>query len=170
MIVTGERRFPAKVTAELTRRHRAALASAEGRVLDLSDPAGLEVVRTTLDGHTADGGQWDLVVSVGELIRFPDLPATRVAIDALIAPGGRFFAVEPVARPGILRVITSAAWSPTRWMRRFHLGRDLTAATRLTTLTNDDIDRFVVPTAVVPLRHFVALGARRAEPTREVVR
>ncbi|MEI7622215.1 MAG: hypothetical protein WCJ88_01525 [Actinomycetes bacterium] len=171
VIVTGERRFPAKVAAELSRRHRSMLSNAQGRVLDLSDPAAREVVRTALDrGRTADDDQWDLVVSVGELIRFPDLPATLAAIDSLIAPGGRLLAVEPVARPGIVRVIASSMWSPSRWVRRFHLGRDLPAATRTTSLTNDDIDRFIIPTAVVPLRHFVAIGARRAEPSREVVR
>lgn len=171
MIVTGERRFPGKVAAELSRRHGVALASIEGRVLDLSDSEAREVLRKVLDGGPASvRGEWDLVVSVGELIRFPDLPATVTAIDSLLAPGGRFLAVEPIARPGMLRVIASALWSPSRWVRRFHLGRDLPAAIRTTTLTNDDTDRFVMPTAIMPLRHFVALSARRAEPIKEVVR
>ena len=114
------------------------------------------------------GNQWDTVVSVAELIRFPDLTASLNAIDALLAPGGRLLAIEPVVRPGTLRVFGLAPWSITRSVRRFHVGRDLTAALRTTPLVNDDIDRFTLPTAVVPLRHFVSVGARRVVTVPEV--
>ena len=53
-------------------------------------------------------------------------------------------------------------------MRGFHVGRDIAAALRTTHLVNDDIDRFTLPTAVVPLRHFVSVGARRVVTVSEV--
>jgi hypothetical protein len=113
--------------------------------------------------------EWDQVVSIADLIRFPDLSATLGAIDQLLVPSGRLLAVEPVARPGTLRVISTAPWSATTWLRGVHIGRDLIAALRTTTLVNDDIERFTVSTSVLPLRHFVSLGARRVEHTTEVI-
>ena len=162
VIVEGERRFPKAIEGELRRRHAEALAAADGRVLDLSNPDARTILRDTLDcGVLSGAAQWDIVISVAELIRFPDLAAAMNALDALLAPGGRLLAVEPVVRPGTLRVLSFAPWSVTRSVRGFHVGRDLTAAVRTTTLINDDIDRFTMPTAVAPLRHFVSLGARR---------
>ena len=115
-----------------------------------------------------DAPKWDLVISIAELIRFPDLVAALSAIDSMLAPDGRLLAVEPVARPGTLRVLSSAPWSISPSLRRFHIGRDLVAASRTTSLVNDDIDRFTISTAVVPLRNFVSLGARRVALTTEV--
>ena len=169
VIVDGERRFPKAVEAELARRHAEALSSANGRVLDLADPGARLTLRDVIDhGHERDANQFDLVVSVAELIRFPDLAASLGAIDALLAPGGRLLAVEPVVRPGTVRVLGFAPWSATRSVRGFHVGRDLTAALRTTSLVNDDIDRFTMPTTVAPLRHFVSLGARRVVTVPEV--
>ena len=169
VIVEGERRFPAAVAAELLERHGHALANSTGRVLDLSDPAARRVVAATIDnGSPASNEQWEFVLSIAELIRFPDLAAALCAIDSLLAPAGRLLAVEPIARPGTLRVLTLAPWTLTPWVRGFHVGRDLTAALRTTTLVNDDIERFTMPTAVAPLRHFISLGARRVVSTLEV--
>ena len=148
----------------------AALASVSGRVLDLSDPLDRIVLRDAIDLDGAgEAGNWDAVVSIAELIRFPDLAAAIVAIDALLAPGGRFLAVEPVARPGTVRVLAQAPWAATRWIRGFHVGRDPMPALRATTLVNDDIDRFTMPTFVPPLRHFLSLGARRVVTVPEVL-
>lgn len=169
VIVEGQRRFPKAVEEELGRRRARALAASTGRVLDLSDPDAQIVLREAIDSGVMSGGnQWDTVVSVAELIRFPDLTASLNAIDALLAPGGRLLAIEPVVRPGTLRVFGLAPWSITRSVRGFHVGRDLTAALRTTPLVNDDIDRFTLPTAVVPLRHFVSVGARRVVTVPEV--
>ena len=169
-MVEGDRRFPSAVDAELKRRRMAALASVSGRVLDLSDPLDRIVLRDAIDLVGAgEAGTWDAVVSIAELIRFPDLAAAIVAIDALLAPGGRFLAVEPVARPGTVRVLAQAPWSATPWIRGFHVGRDPMPALRATTLVNDDIDRFTMPTLVPPLRHFLSLGARRVATVPEVL-
>ena len=169
VIVESERRFPKAVESELRRRLAEALAASSGRVLDLSDAGARAVLGDAIDrGNSAAADQWDVVISVAELIRFPNLAASMSAIDALLAPGGRLHAVEPVIRPGTLRVLGFAPWSATRSVRGFHVGRDLTAALRTTTLVNDDIDRFTMPTAVAPLRHFVSLGARRAVTVPEV--
>jgi len=169
VIVESKRRFPKAVESELSRRHLEAIAASSGRVLDLSDAGARTVLRDAIDGgNVIAADQWDVVISVAELIRFPDLAASMSAIDALLTPSGRLLAVEPVIRPGTLRVLGFAPWSATRSVRGFHVGRDLTAALRTTTLANDDIDRFTMPTAVAPLRHFVSLGARRAVTVPEV--
>jgi hypothetical protein len=169
VIVEGQRRFPKAVEEELSRRHARALAASTGRVLDLADPGARIILREAIDNGVMSGGnQWDTVISVAELIRFPDLTASLNAIDALLASGGRLIAIEPVVRPGTLRVFGLAPWSVTRSVRGFHVGRDLTAALRTTPLVNDDIDRFTMPTAVVPLRHFVSVGARRVVTVPEV--
>jgi hypothetical protein len=167
--VESLRRFPKAVETELGRRHAQALAVSSGRVLDLSDPGARIVLREAIDNGVASGGsQWDIAISVAELIRFPDLTASLNAIDALLAPDGRLLAIEPVVRPGTLRVLGLAPWSATRSVRGFHVGRDIAAALRTTQLVNDDIDRFTLPTAVVPLRHFVSVGARRVVTVSEV--
>lgn len=167
--VEGLRRFPKAVETELGRRHAQALAGSSGRVLDLSDPGARIVLREAIDNGVAPGGsQWDIAISVAELIRFPDLTASLNAIDALLAPDGRLLAIEPVVRPGTLRVLGLAPWSATRSVRGFHVGRDIAAALRTTPLVNDDIERFTLPTAVVPLRHFVSVGARRVVTVSEV--
>jgi len=169
MITEGDLRFPGVVQAELDRRRASMLADGRSRVLDLTDPSARDLLRGAIDANgSAVVAEWDLVVSMAELVRYPDLPAALDAIDHLLVPNGRFVAIEPVARPGTLRVIASAPWSATKWVRGVHVGRDLMAALRTTTLVNDDIERFTLPTAVAPLRHFVALGARRVDRTTEV--
>lgn len=169
VIVESDRRFPRAVASALETRHREAVTGASGQVLDLSEPSSRVVLQSAIDGGCGpETPLWDVVISVAELIRFPDLIAALGAIDHLLAPGGRLIAVEPIVVPGMLRVITCSPWSATRWLRDFHTGRDIVAALRTTTLVSDDIERFNIPTAVVPLRHFVSLGARRAQITTEV--
>ena len=169
LIVEGERRFPAAVEDELQRRRAEALASVSGRVLDLSDPLDRIVLRDAIDvGPDPQHDQWDAVVSIAELVRFPDLAAAIDAVDAILAPGGRFLALEPVTRPGTIRVLAQAPWSASRWVRGFHVGRDPMPALRATSLVNDDIDRFTMPTFVAPLRHFLSVGARRVVTVPEV--
>lgn len=170
MVVEREHRFPNAVANELRRRRPVMLSGATARVLDLSDPAARELVREVIDGEsTAVDSKWDLAVSTAELIRFPDLPAALGAIDQLLSSRGRLVAFEPVARPGTARVLAAAPWSSTKWVRGFHVGRDLVAAVRTTTLIADDIDRLTIPTAVLPLRQFVLLTARRVGQNTEVV-
>lgn len=163
-IVEHERRFPTVVEAGLAARHAEAMRSLHGRVLDLDDP-GSRVLLAAAVEHGPDrtvGASWDAVVSIAQLIRFPDLGAALRAIDHLLVPDGRLVAVEPVDRPGTVRMFLDAPFTLARSVRGFHIGRDLTAALRTTTLVNDDIERFSFRTTVPGLRHFVALEARRA--------
>lgn len=166
-IVEHDRRFPPAVEDLLSRRHALAMASASGRVLDLDDPGSRVLLAAAME-HAPDRpivASWDAVVSVAQLVRFPDLGAALRAIDRLLAPSGRLFVVEPVARPGALRMFALAPFVAVRPVRGFHIGRDLPAAIRTTTLVIDDIERFPVRTAVPGLRHFVAIEARRAGVT-----
>jgi SAM-dependent methyltransferase len=168
VIVEEPRRFPRPVEVEMDRRHGEIRAAATGRVLDLADTASRFIVADAV----AMGAEpaWDTVISVGQLIRFPDLALALQAIDRLLVPTGRLVAVEPVMRPGALRMFAAAPWLRARSVRGFHVGRDLPAALRSTTFVVDDLERFTLPTAIVPLRHFVAISVRRPIPitsTRE---
>lgn len=174
-IVERERCFPGVVESALVARHAAVVARLDGRrVLDLDDPAARELLAAAIDAPAADGpgagvpvGGFDAVVSVGQLVRFPDLVAALLAVDRLLAPQGNLLAVEPVARPGTMRMFAITPFLLARSTRRFHLGRDLPAAVRATSLVIDDIERFTLRTALPTLRHFVAIDARRAEPRQE---
>lgn len=166
-IVEHERRFPAAVEAELSRRHERAMAAARGRILDLDDPGSRVLLAAAMD-HGPDRPvppAWDAVVSVAQLVRFPDLGAALVAIDRLLLPAGRLFVVEPVARPGTLRMFVDAPFAVARSVRGFHIGRDVPAVLRTTTLVADDIERFSMRTSLPALRHFVSIEARRPDAT-----
>jgi SAM-dependent methyltransferase len=174
-IVERARRFPGVVEAELDARRAVALSGLAGRrVLDLDDPTArmllVEAIGSPADIETtADhpAGDFDAVVSVAQLVRFPDLSAALVAIDRLLAPSGRLVAIEPVARPGTLRMVAATPFALARSTRGFHLGRDLPAAVRTTSLVIDDIERFTLRTALPTLRHFVAIDARRVDHRQE---
>lgn len=163
LVNDAPRRFGAVVEAELARRHVAALGRAEGRVLDLAEPTARAELAAAID-RRATGGRYDTVVSIGELVRFPDLAAALGAIDGLLAPDGRLLAVEPVAVPGTLALFVSAPFTALPALRGFQLGRDLPAALRTTPLVADDIERFTLRTQLRPVRHFIAITARRARP------
>lgn len=168
-IVEHERRFPSAVEEVLARRRAAAIAALHGEVLDLDDP-GARVLLAAAIEHGPDRpvpATWDAVVSVAQLIRFPDLGAALRTIDRLLVPAGRLVALEPVAKPGTLRMFLDAPFTSMRPVRGFHVGRDLSAALRTTSLVADDVERFTMPTAVPGLRHFVSIVARRAAPKSE---
>jgi len=152
--------FPRSVAKELARRRTIAETQLAGKILDLSNPVDRLVVVGAIDGNGEP--EWDGVLSVGELTRFPDLAAAVVAIESLIAPTGRFVAIEPVMRPGTLRMIAATPFNLSRRTGHLHLGRDLPAALRATSLGIDDIERVTMRTSILPLRHFVSLSARRA--------
>lgn len=169
-MVQRPRRFPASVESELTARQSwalAAVADRAPRVLDLDDSAARRLLSSVIAGDDASSGAWDAVVSVAQLVRYPDLAAALQAIDRLLAPAGRLVAVEPVARPGTVRMFLRAPFALAPSTRGFHLGRDLPAAVRTTTLVVDDIERFTLRSRVPTLRHFVAIGARRAGQSQE---
>lgn len=165
VIDESPRRFPARVEREIEKWRTAAIGRASGRVLDLSDPFARLVLVGALGIEVEP--TWDVIISAGELTRFPDLGLAFAAIDRLLVPTGRLDAFEPIARPGTLRMFAAAPFTRTPWLRGMHVGRDLLAAMRTTTLVGDDVERVTMRTLIVPLRHFVALSARRAIPRSE---
>lgn len=163
LLVDRARRFPEPVEAELARRRLEMTGRQRGRVLDLDDPAARDEVAETVDLEAVEP-RYDTVVTIAQLVRFPDLDAAVHALDRLLAPGGTLLAVEPIARPGLLEVVADTAWALHPSVVGFHLCRDLPATLRTTTLVMDDLERFTMPTPIAPLHHFVALSARRARP------
>lgn len=160
LVVERPRRFPAAVEIELERRRRRLLGRATGRVLDL-DLADhrAEVARASVERHVVPA--YDTAVSVGQLVRFPDLGAALRAIDRLLSPEGQLLLVEPAGRPGLGALLVASAWAATPRLRGFHVARDVTAALRVTTFVLDDIERFSMPTAVSAVRHGVEVHAVR---------
>ena len=165
VIDDSPRRFPSRVERAIERWHSAAVARSSGRVLDLSIPFDRLVLVGALGIEVEPS--WDVIISAGELARFPDLGLAFRAIDRLLVPTGRLDAFEPVARPGTLRMFAAAPFTRTPWLRGMHVGRDLLAAMRTTALVGDDVERVTMRTLIVPLRHFVSLSARRAIPSSE---
>ena len=160
VVVERPRRFPGRVEAELRRRRLHLLGRAGGRVLDLDRPeARAEVARASAERHVVPA--YDTAVSVGQLVRFPDLVAALRGIDRLVVPDGRLLLVEPDGRSGLTALVADTLWARTRWVAGFHVGRDITASVRSTTFSLDDIERFTMPTAVSSLRTAVEVHALR---------
>ena len=161
VVVERPRRFPARVEEALERRKRQAAGRLRGRVLDLDDPAARqEVARAVAERHVVPA--YDGVVSVGQLVRFPDLVAALRAIDRLVDPDGELVLVEPCAGPGFAQLLIDSLWAPTPWVAGFHVSRAITPALRTTGFVLNDIERFVMPTIVSPLRHGVEVHAAKA--------
>ncbi len=160
VVVERPRRFPARVEAELGRRRLHLLSRAGGRVLDLDRPeARAEIARASVERHVVPA--YDTAVSVGQLVRFPDLVAALRGIDRLVVPDGRLLLVEPDGRTGLTALLVDTLWARTPWVSGFHVGRDITASVRSTTFVLDDIERFTMPTAVSSLRVAVEVHAVR---------
>ncbi|HEY6532194.1 MAG TPA: hypothetical protein VIY72_07815 [Acidimicrobiales bacterium] len=174
VVVNSPRRFPATVEAELDRRRADLRADLGGDVLDLDRPEARAEVARAAAGRPVER-TYGVALSVGQLVRFPDLVAALRGIDRLVGPDGRLLLVEPTGRPGLVSLALQSIWARTPRTRGFHLGRDVTAAVRATTFTLDDIERFTMSTAVTSLRHAVEVHAVRSaaavvapEPRREV--
>ena len=162
-----------------------ALGGASGRVLDLADPAARARLGTIIDLGIDSGidlgidsgsadGRVDVVLSFAELVRFPDLGAALMAIDAILAPTGRLELFEPVGRPGTVAMVADAPFGVLPATTGFQLGRDALAALRTTSLVAVDVGRTTLATPILPLRHFLSVTARRvivpAEPSTSEVR
>jgi hypothetical protein len=160
LLVERPRRFPAPVEAELELRRMGLVDRARGRVLDLDRPdARAEVAHASTEQHVVPA--YDTAVSVGQLVRFPDLVAALRGIDRLVGPDGELLVVEPDARPGLAALFVDSLWARTRWVAGFHVGRDLTGALRSTEFVVDSIERFTMPTVVSSLRCAVEVHAVR---------
>jgi hypothetical protein len=155
-------RWPAPVRAELERRHRRLTSLAQGRVLDLSTPAGRARLGAVLAGDQGDAGEsLDAVVSVAGLVRFADLPAALAAVRSMLAPGGELLACEPTSRPGAAAMLVASAAVIVPASRGTHLERDVTAALRGAGLLCDTVERFDLPTRLPTLRPAVQVRAVR---------
>jgi len=176
------RHLPSVVVAEVQRRRDRLLTTATGRVLDLDEPGALALVLAAgradqLGDHPHDqsqnqprnqpgddpgddpGDTYDTIVSTCRLIDVADLPAAVAGLHRLLAPGGAIRLVEPVNRPGISGLLWSSAGTLLPGVVGLHLGRDVVRTMRADGLAVVDLDRFVVPTVVWPLRRFVELRA-----------
>jgi hypothetical protein len=148
------------VEDELDRRRAHLLAAVDGEVLDLERPDARALVAGAAAGRRVER-TFSTALSIGQLVRFPDLAAATRGIDRLVGPGGRLLLVEPVGRPGFVSLFLDSLWAGVPSTRGFHLARDVPAALRVTTFTLDDIERFTLPTPVMSLRHFVEVHALR---------
>ncbi len=140
---------------------RGRLAAYAGR----RDPLALPGDPPAADGP---GRVHDTIVSVGGLLTEPDLPGALAALDALLAPGGRLLLVDSTRSwrrsLGLLGAV------PRVWpaVAGLHLQRDLVGALWAHGFVPLVVERFTVPTPVVPLRswgHVIAVRASSEWPT-----
>lgn len=158
------RQLPPVVAAEVRRRRGEVLASARGRVLDLDSPEFTGLVDGTGLAEPGDEAPYDTIVSTGRLVAAPDLFLTLTALTGRLADDGELHLVEPVGRPGTMGLLAASLGTCLPGMAGLHVARDVPAAVRATGLTVIDLERFTVPTAIWPLRHFVQLRATRLVP------
>ena len=163
-------RWPSVVRSALVRRHAELLDAVAGvpadRVLDLSLPAGRQVLAETLasvasPAGAGDAGAFDVVLSVAGLTRFPDLGAALAAVASLLIPSGALLAVEPDHRPGVTGLAVSSLGALLPPARGAHLARDVPVTVRSVGFTITDLRRVALPTMVWPLRTFVDFRATR---------
>ena len=136
------------------------MASIGDDVLDLSQAAA----RSAVLAAARDGGssrRYDLVVSVAELIRFPDLTLALQGVECMLKPEGELVIVEPVHHPGTAATVFASFWLAHPAIAGTHVERDVTQAVRSVGLTLTDLERFTMPTTVWPLRLFIHARARR---------
>jgi SAM-dependent methyltransferase len=136
------------------------LADLEGDLLDLSLLDARAAVLTAARGGDLDR-QYDTVLSVAELLRFPDLVQALTGIDRLLVDDGELILVEPVHHPGPAATVLASVWAVHPAVAHVHVERDLALAVRSIGLTVTDLERFTMPTAVWPLRLFVHARVRR---------
>jgi len=166
-------RFPEPVRTELAHRRAQILDRAEGRILDLDDPAAarrfVDAGRTVLGGPSSPRavdppGTYDTVIATGVLAAFADLGAITAALVACLDAEGELLFVEPVGRPGWPGIVRATA-ADLRHRREpwhdLHLDRDVLAAVRLTGLVVCDADRGDLPDQPPSLRHWVSGRALR---------
>jgi hypothetical protein len=137
------------------------LSSLGGDVLDLSQPSARSaVLDAARDG--APSRRYDLVVSVAELIRIPDLAMALSGIERMLTPEGELLVIEPVHHPGTSATIFASFWLAHPAIAGTHVERDVARAVRSVGLVLTDLERFTMPTTVWPLRLFIQARARRS--------
>lgn len=137
------------------------LANVDVDVLDLSSPAArAQVVSAGREDHDVPH-RYRAIISVAELVRFPDLVLALHGIDRLLADDGELWLVEPVHHTGRGSLLLSSLWSVHPAVAGIHVERDVMLALRTIGLTVTDLERFAMPTTVYPLRLFIQGRARR---------
>lgn len=152
-------RFPAAVERSLLDRRTRLLADASSDLLDLSQSHAREQVLRA--AHDRAEPRYATVLSVAELVRFPDLVLALTGIDRLLSADGELVLVEPVHHAGVAATVIASCWSRYSALSGVHVERDVPAAVRSVGLDITDLERFTMPTAVWPLRLFVEARARR---------
>lgn len=156
--------LPPVVAREVERRRTALLGAAARPVLDLRVPAARDEVRASAAGRPPRPARYATVVTAADLVWYPDLLAALTGIARCLTPEGEVRFVEPVQRPGTCGVLLGTLWSGRAALAGMHLQRDLPATLRAAGFTVTDLERFVMPTFVWPLRHLAAGAARRIPP------
>lgn len=137
------------------------LVDAPDDLLDLGRPEARALVLRTARGAPVEH-RHAMVLSVAELVRFPDLVLALTGIERLLADDGEAVLIEPVHHPGLPATVFATCWGRHAALARVHVERDVPAAARSTGLELTDVERFTMPTAVWPLRPFIEARARRA--------
>src|SRR5690606_35230734 len=69
-------------------------------------------------------GGWPAIATVLALAGRPDLLGSLRQLDAVLAPGGALWLLEPTSEPGMLATLATTLWPPVPARRGLHLGRD----------------------------------------------
>lgn len=151
---------------ELTDRRVRLLARLGPDTLDLSDPGARALVVAAGRPGGRVGRTYRAVLSVGELVRFPDLLLALRGVERLLADDGDAWLVEPVQHTGFGSLLAGTAWSVHPAVAGVHVERDVARVARTAGLTIVDLERFSPPTAVYPLRLFIQARARPSRRAR----
>lgn len=157
--------WPGPVRIELERRAAMIAVADPVDALDLSDPSARQLIdelgRSSLGAvDQSDPATHEVIVSIGALTRFADLPRALHGIRRALAPGGRLHLVEPVTHPGWPGIVRASLGTTLPAVRGQHLGRDIPLALRATGFTITDLERFTMPTYQWPLRPFIHARVR----------
>lgn len=146
--------------ALIDRRLRLLATIGEG-VLDLSRPGSRAAVLAAARSEREPERRYGNVVSVAELVRFPDLVLALSGIERLLADDGAFWVIEPVHHPSSTSTLFASLWAAHPSVAGTHVERDVTLAVRTVGLAFTHLERFAMPTTVYPLRLFIQGRARR---------
>jgi hypothetical protein len=130
-------------------------------VLDLSRTAARSAVLDAGRDGGEQSGRYRAIVSVAELVRFPDLVLALTGIEHLLSDDGHLWLIEPVHHPGSSATLLASLWAMHPIIAGIHLERDVALAIRTVGLSITDLERFSMPTTVYPLRLFIQGRARR---------
>lgn len=154
MLLAPRPRLPEVVEERLAERRTQLDRHVHGDVLDLRDPEARESVLAAAQSRVAPTRRFDTIVSIVELVRFPDVTLALEGIARLLTPDGAFLFIEPTRHPSAASPLLATLWSSHPAVAGSHLERDVPRAVRAAGLVISDLERFTVPTSVYPLRVF----------------